>query len=251
MLARVPLREFESFAHRAVETGRSYRQEIHRREHGGQQTEDLQLMPCTGVECQGRHTMLRQTASGAVTCNALHRSRDPCLVQAVDEVPDAIQFEAIEDLLAAPVARDHARFTQHIEMLRGGGPAEATGLDEIADAAFARDERAYQNQASRAAQRLEDGVRRGGTSFRRHAGNCISSYGEMMFAVSATSARMGTAFSHALWACRLILTRAQPGGTVVDYANSLNCGDKPRLAADRIEAGHQYTPGQVEPRAVR
>ena len=83
----------------------------------------------------------------------------------LDEVRDASEFEAIENLLAALVAGDHARFTQHIEVLRGGGPAEATGLDEIADAALASDEGAYQSQACWAAQRLEDGVRRGWTAF--------------------------------------------------------------------------------------
>jgi hypothetical protein len=75
--------------------------------------------------------------------------------QALDEVRHALEFQAIEDLLAAPVAGDDARLAENVQVLRRCGPAEPYCANEIADAMLAIPQRANERQARWDAQRLE------------------------------------------------------------------------------------------------
>ena len=161
MLACVPLRELKCLGHGSVEARVADRQEIDGTEDGREHGEDLEFVPSLGVEREGGH-------GGSFDAAGAGRRTDA--VETADEVGDAREFDAAEDLLRALLAGDDAGLAQHVEVLRGGGPAEAAGLHEVTDATLATDQSADDGQSGGTAERLEDGVGGGAQSgFLKHA----------------------------------------------------------------------------------
>ena len=75
-------------------------------------------------------------SSCASARGALRGSAEARLVQAVDEMSDAEEFQAVENLLAALVARYDPRCAKDVEVLRRCRPAEAHCIDQVTHASF-------------------------------------------------------------------------------------------------------------------